>query len=55
MLRNGDEWTLLGLEGLKDPRVLPRVKKAIEDCEYAGVNMKIITGYFISSPESIST
>ena len=34
--------TLLGLVGLKDP-CCPGVRKAVEDCQYAGVNIKMIT------------
>ncbi|XWS53901.1 hypothetical protein CRYUN_Cryun10bG0040100 [Craigia yunnanensis] len=38
-----DSLTLLGLVGIKDP-CRPGVKKAVEDCQYAGVNIKMITG-----------
>ncbi|KAL2548634.1 putative calcium-transporting ATPase 13 [Forsythia ovata] len=34
---------LLGLVGLKDP-CRPSVKTAVEDCQYAGVNVKMTTG-----------
>ncbi|TYH55775.1 hypothetical protein ES332_D09G259100v1 [Gossypium tomentosum] len=37
-----DSLTLLGLVGIKDP-CRPGVKKAVEDCQYAGVNIKMIT------------
>ncbi|EEF45218.1 cation-transporting atpase plant, putative [Ricinus communis] len=35
--------TLLGLVGIKDP-CRPGVKKAVEDCQHAGVDIKMITG-----------
>ncbi|RVX21887.1 putative calcium-transporting ATPase 13, plasma membrane-type [Vitis vinifera] len=38
-----DSLTLIGLVGIKDP-CRPGVRKAVEDCQYAGVNVKMITG-----------
>ena len=38
-----DSLTLLGMVGLKDP-CRPGVKKAVQDCQNAGVNIKMITG-----------
>ncbi|XP_011030702.1 PREDICTED: putative calcium-transporting ATPase 13, plasma membrane-type, partial [Populus euphratica] len=38
-----DSFTLLGLVGIKDP-IRPGVKKAVDDCQHAGVNIKMITG-----------
>ncbi|PRQ36148.1 putative calcium-transporting ATPase [Rosa chinensis] len=46
--------TLLGLVGLKDP-CRPGVKKAVEDCQHAGVNIKMITGDNIFTAKSIAT
>jgi Ca2+-transporting ATPase len=49
-----DGLTLLGLVGLKDP-CRPRVKKAVEDCQYAGVNIKMITGDNVFTAKAIAT
>ncbi|KAF7112873.1 hypothetical protein RHSIM_RhsimUnG0184200 [Rhododendron simsii] len=46
--------TLLGLVGLKDP-CRPGVKKAVEECQYAGVNVKMITGDNIFTARAIAT
>ncbi|GFP86052.1 putative calcium-transporting ATPase 13 plasma membrane-type [Phtheirospermum japonicum] len=44
---------LLGLVGLKDP-CRPGVKKAVEDCQYAGVNVKMITGDNVFTAKAIA-
>ncbi|XP_062168886.1 putative calcium-transporting ATPase 13, plasma membrane-type [Alnus glutinosa] len=49
-----DGLTLLGLVGLKDP-CRPGVKKAVEDCQYAGVNIKMITGDNVFTAKAIAT
>ncbi|XP_062172411.1 putative calcium-transporting ATPase 13, plasma membrane-type [Alnus glutinosa] len=49
-----DGLTLLGLVGLKDP-CRPGVKKAVEDCQYAGVNVKMITGDNVFTAKAIAT
>ncbi|KAG5560230.1 hypothetical protein RHGRI_003500 [Rhododendron griersonianum] len=46
--------TLLGLVGLKDP-CRPGVKKAVEECQNAGVNVKMITGDNIFTARAIAT
>ncbi|KAM3740935.1 hypothetical protein ACB098_08G136800 [Castanea mollissima] len=46
--------TLLGLVGIKDP-CRPRVKKAVEDCQNAGVNIKMITGDNVFTAKAIAT
>ncbi|CAI9762635.1 unnamed protein product [Fraxinus pennsylvanica] len=46
--------TLLGLIGLKDP-CRPGVKTAVEDCQYAGVNVKMITGDNVFTARAIAT
>ncbi|KAI3469639.1 hypothetical protein Pfo_026302 [Paulownia fortunei] len=46
--------TLLGLVGLKDP-CRSGVKQAVEDCQYAGVNVKMITGDNIFTAKAIAT
>ncbi|KAG5560235.1 hypothetical protein RHGRI_003505 [Rhododendron griersonianum] len=46
--------TLLGLVGLKDP-CRPGAKKAVEECQYAGVNVKMITGDNIFTARAIAT
>ncbi|KAK9930934.1 hypothetical protein M0R45_018236 [Rubus argutus] len=54
VLLKEDGLTLLGLVGLKDPcRV--GVKKAVEDCQYAGVNIKMITGDNVFTAKAIAT
>ncbi|PRQ35928.1 putative calcium-transporting ATPase [Rosa chinensis] len=49
-----DGLTLLGLVGLKDP-CRPGVKKAVEDCQYAGVKIKMITGDNVFTAKAIAT
>ncbi|KAL1535780.1 putative calcium-transporting ATPase 13, plasma membrane-type [Salvia divinorum] len=44
---------LLGLVGLKDP-CRPGVKKAVEDCQYAGVDVKMITGDNVFTAKAIA-
>ncbi|XP_022760199.1 putative calcium-transporting ATPase 13, plasma membrane-type [Durio zibethinus] len=51
---NEDCLTLLGLVGIKDP-CRPGVKKAVEDCRYAGVNIKMITGDNVFTARAIAT
>ncbi|GLT99529.1 hypothetical protein SLE2022_169650 [Rubroshorea leprosula] len=46
--------TLLGLVGIKDP-CRPGVKKAVEDCQCAGVNVKMITGDDVFTAKAIAT
>ncbi|KAL2487772.1 inner membrane protein PPF-1 [Forsythia ovata] len=45
---------LLGLVGLKDP-CRPSVKTAVEDCQYAWVNVKMITGDNVFTATTIAT
>ncbi|KAK9930939.1 hypothetical protein M0R45_018241 [Rubus argutus] len=54
VLLKEDGLTLLGLVGLKDP-CRPGVKKAVEDCQYAGVNIKMITGDNVFTAKAIAT
>ncbi|KAL6292087.1 hypothetical protein ACE6H2_000229 [Prunus campanulata] len=49
-----DGLTLLGLVGLKDPCRLG-VKEAVGDCQYAGVNVKMITGDNVFTAKAIAT
>ncbi|TYH03968.1 hypothetical protein ES288_A09G261200v1 [Gossypium darwinii] len=49
-----DSLALLGLVGIKDP-FRPGVKKAVEDCQYAGVNIKMITGDNVFTARAIAT
>ncbi|CAB4292147.1 unnamed protein product [Prunus armeniaca] len=49
-----DGMTLLGLAGLKDP-CRPGVKEAVGDCQYAGVNVKMITGDNVFTAKAIAT
>ncbi|KAE8731558.1 Calcium-transporting ATPase 8, plasma membrane-type [Hibiscus syriacus] len=49
-----DSLTLLGLVGIKDP-CRSGVKKAVEDCQYAGVNIKMITGDNVFTARAIAT
>ncbi|KAK6937577.1 Cation-transporting P-type ATPase, C-terminal [Dillenia turbinata] len=49
-----DGFTLLGIVGLKDP-CRPRVKKAVEACQDAGVDIKMITGDNIFTAKAIAT
>ncbi|GLT99517.1 hypothetical protein SLE2022_169540 [Rubroshorea leprosula] len=46
--------TLLGFVGIKDP-CRPGVKKVVEDCQYAGVNIKMITGDNVFTARAIAT
>ncbi|GLU07608.1 hypothetical protein SLE2022_245600 [Rubroshorea leprosula] len=46
--------TLLGIVGLKDP-CRPKVKKAVEDCNSAGVKIKMITGDNVFTAKAIAT
>ncbi|GKV43757.1 hypothetical protein SLEP1_g51009 [Rubroshorea leprosula] len=46
--------TLLGLVGIKDP-CRPGVKKAVEACQSAGVNIKMITGDNVFTARAIAT
>ncbi|KAL3507801.1 hypothetical protein ACH5RR_033183 [Cinchona calisaya] len=45
---------LLGIVGIKDP-CRPGVKKAVEDCQYAGVKIKMITGDNVFTARAIAT
>nr|GMD81719.1 putative calcium-transporting ATPase 13, plasma membrane-type [Ipomoea batatas] len=49
-----DGLTLLGLVGLKDP-CRDGVKKAVESCQFAGVNIKMITGDNVFTAKAIAT
>ncbi|XP_048333978.2 putative calcium-transporting ATPase 13, plasma membrane-type [Ziziphus jujuba] len=49
-----DGLVLLGLVGIKDP-CRPGVKKAVEDCQYARVNVKMITGDNAFTAKAIAT
>ncbi|XP_054822361.1 putative calcium-transporting ATPase 13, plasma membrane-type [Prosopis cineraria] len=49
-----DGLTLLGLVGIKDP-CRPGVKKAVQDCQQAGVNVKMITGDNVFTAKAIAT
>ncbi|KAJ7954820.1 Calcium-transporting ATPase [Quillaja saponaria] len=49
-----DGLTLLGLVGIKDP-CRPGVKKAVQDCQYAGVNVKMVTGDNVFTATAIAT
>ncbi|KAM3707133.1 hypothetical protein ACJW31_02G001100 [Castanea mollissima] len=49
-----DGLTLLGLVGIKD-LCRPGVKKAVESCQYAGVNVKMITGDNVFTAKAIAT
>ncbi|XP_054821070.1 putative calcium-transporting ATPase 13, plasma membrane-type [Prosopis cineraria] len=46
--------TLLGFVGIKDPCRLG-VKKAVQDCQQAGVNVKMITGDNVFTAKAIAT
>ncbi|KAI8009790.1 putative calcium-transporting ATPase 13, plasma membrane-type [Camellia lanceoleosa] len=50
----GSNLTLLGLVGIKDP-CRPGVQKAVEACQYAGVNIKMITGDNVFTARAIAT
>ncbi|XP_049407098.1 putative calcium-transporting ATPase 13, plasma membrane-type isoform X1 [Solanum stenotomum] len=49
-----NSFILLGFVGLKDP-CRPGVKKAVEDCQNAGVNIKMITGDNVFTAKAIAT
>ncbi|CAL8077879.1 unnamed protein product [Prunus armeniaca] len=49
-----DGLTLLGLVGIKDP-CHPGLKEAVGDCQYAGVNVKMITGDNVFTAKAIAT
>ncbi|PON79959.1 P-type ATPase [Parasponia andersonii] len=49
-----EKLTLLGLLGLKDP-CRPEVKKAVEDCQNAGVSIKMVTGDNVFTAKAIAT
>ncbi|KAK0607868.1 hypothetical protein LWI29_021741 [Acer saccharum] len=49
-----DNLSLLGLVGIKDP-CRPGAKKAVEDCQHAGVNVKMITGDNVFTAKAIAT
>ncbi|KAE9617643.1 putative calcium-transporting ATPase [Lupinus albus] len=49
-----EDLTLLGLVGIKDP-CRPGVKKAVEACQQAGVNIKMITGDNVFTAKAIAT
>ncbi|XP_031098445.1 putative calcium-transporting ATPase 13, plasma membrane-type [Ipomoea triloba] len=51
---NSHGLTLLGLVGLKDP-CRDGVKKAVESCQFAGVNVKMITGDNVFTAKAIAT
>ncbi|XP_010488324.1 PREDICTED: putative calcium-transporting ATPase 13, plasma membrane-type [Camelina sativa] len=48
-----EKLSLLGIVGIKDP-CRPGVKKAVEDCQFAGVNIKMITGDNIFTARAIA-
>ncbi|XP_010532587.1 PREDICTED: putative calcium-transporting ATPase 13, plasma membrane-type [Tarenaya hassleriana] len=45
--------SLLGIVGIKDP-CRPGVKKAVQDCQYAGVSIKMVTGDNIFTAKAIA-
>ncbi|PHT31170.1 Calcium-transporting ATPase 8, plasma membrane-type [Capsicum baccatum] len=49
-----NSFILLGFVGLKDP-CRPGVKKAVEDCQNAGVNIEMITGDNVFTAKAIAT
>ncbi|XP_059645260.1 putative calcium-transporting ATPase 13, plasma membrane-type [Cornus florida] len=51
---NENDVTLLGLVGIKDP-CRPCVKKAVQDCQYAQVKIKMITGDNVFTARAIAT
>nr|GLL43649.1 putative calcium-transporting ATPase 13, plasma membrane-type [Ipomoea trifida] len=51
---NSHGLTFLGLVGLKDP-CRDGVKKAVESCQFAGVNIKMITGDNVFTAKAIAT
>ncbi|KAJ7954822.1 Calcium-transporting ATPase [Quillaja saponaria] len=46
--------TLLGMMGVRD-QIRPGVRKAIDDCKQAGVNVKVITGEDVLTAEAIAS
>ncbi|KFK39573.1 hypothetical protein AALP_AA3G261900 [Arabis alpina] len=48
-----EKLSLLGIVGIKDP-CRPGVKKAVEDCQFAGVSIKMITGDNIFTARAIA-
>ncbi|XP_045814694.1 putative calcium-transporting ATPase 13, plasma membrane-type [Trifolium pratense] len=53
MVVKDDGLTLLGLVGIKDP-CRPGVKTAVEACQHAGVNVKMITGDNVFTAKAIA-
>ncbi|XP_031272648.1 putative calcium-transporting ATPase 13, plasma membrane-type [Pistacia vera] len=51
---NEDSLSLIGVVGIKDP-CRPGVKKAVEACQHAGVNIKMITGDNVFTAKAIAT
>ncbi|KAK3190154.1 hypothetical protein Dsin_029715 [Dipteronia sinensis] len=49
-----DNLSLLGVVGMKDP-CRPGVRNAVEDCQHAGVNVKMITGDNVYTAKAIAT
>ncbi|RVX21885.1 putative calcium-transporting ATPase 13, plasma membrane-type [Vitis vinifera] len=49
-----DGLAFVGLVGIKDP-CRPGVRKAVEDCQHAGVNVKMITGDNVFTARAIAT
>ncbi|KAK2647117.1 hypothetical protein Ddye_022312 [Dipteronia dyeriana] len=49
-----DNLSLLGLAGIKNP-CRPEAKKAVEDCQSAGVNIKMVTGDSVFTAKAIAT
>ncbi|KAJ6431502.1 hypothetical protein OIU84_018893 [Salix udensis] len=48
-----DSLTLLGIVGIKDP-CRPGVKKVVDDCQHAGVNIKMISGDKVFTARAIT-
>ncbi|KAG5236629.1 calcium-transporting ATPase, plasma membrane-type [Salix suchowensis] len=48
-----DSLTLLGIVGIKDP-CRPGVKKVVDDCQHAGVNIKMISGDNVLTARAIT-
>ncbi|XP_017220674.1 calcium-transporting ATPase 12, plasma membrane-type [Daucus carota subsp. sativus] len=48
-----NNYTLLGVVGMKDP-CRPGVRKAVQDCQRAGVNVKMITGDNVFTAKAIA-
>ncbi|KAK0607503.1 hypothetical protein LWI29_015972 [Acer saccharum] len=49
-----DNLSLLGVVGIKDP-CRPGVRSAVEDCQHAGVNVKMVTGDNVYTAKAIAT